>query len=365
MIPELVPFYDAVKHPMETGNKPVIGYLCSYAPEEIIHAAGYHPMRLFSSKPDIQLAENHLQAYCCSLVRGILEDALAGNFKDLEGMVFPHTCDSIQRLSDIWRMNLKPAFFADLVMPAKLNTKASETYVEKVLERLVSDLEAHGGKKISQADLAESIGLFNGIRGRLSTLYTLYAQDPGIISGKDLFTIVKASMTMEREKLDLCLEKLLSQLKPMAPPKAPPKRLFLSGSVCDMPALYTQLERAGGHVVGDDLCSGQRYFQKRIPENLPPIKALTQGYTQRLVCPAKHRGTTIRGEELVERVRESQADGVIFTLLKFCDPHAFDYPYLKEFLDKAGIRHLHLEMDDNQDSQGQTATRLETFIQMI
>ena len=51
-------------------------------------------------------ADAHLQAYSCSLVRGALEDALAGRLDFLDGaMVFPHTCDSIQRLSDIWRMN--------------------------------------------------------------------------------------------------------------------------------------------------------------------------------------------------------------------------------------------------------------------
>ncbi|MCG8620323.1 MAG: 2-hydroxyacyl-CoA dehydratase family protein, partial [Desulfobacterales bacterium] len=80
---------------------------------------------------------------------------------------------------------------------------------------------------------------------------------------------------------------------------------------------------------------------------------------------AKHSGNTARGEALVDLVKERQADGVIFTLLKFCDPHAFDYPYMKEILEGEGIRHLHLEMDDTQDSAGQTATRLETFIHMI
>ena len=55
----------------------------------------------------------------------------------------------------------------------------------------------------------------------------------------------------------------------------------------------------------------------------------------------------------------------IFMLLKFCDPHAFDYPYLKECLDREGIKNMLIEMDDQQQSLGQLSTRLETFIQMI
>ncbi|MCK5684724.1 2-hydroxyacyl-CoA dehydratase, partial [bacterium] len=98
---EINVFHDALNDISTTalkikgGNKKIIGHLCSYTPEEIVHAAGLHPMRLFSSKSDIVLAENHLQAYCCSLVRGVLEDSLSGKFDFLDGTIFPHTCDSI------------------------------------------------------------------------------------------------------------------------------------------------------------------------------------------------------------------------------------------------------------------------------
>jgi len=43
---------------------------CTYAPEEIIVAAGAHPIRLFGTGEKIHRAEAHLQSYCCSLVRG-------------------------------------------------------------------------------------------------------------------------------------------------------------------------------------------------------------------------------------------------------------------------------------------------------
>ncbi len=68
-------------------NKKIVGYLCSYAPEELIYAAGFHPIRLFSSKSDIVMAEDHLQAYCCSLVRGVLEDSLSERLDYLDGTV--------------------------------------------------------------------------------------------------------------------------------------------------------------------------------------------------------------------------------------------------------------------------------------
>ena len=367
------PFYDAVNHPATAGPAPgtrkTIGYLCSYAPEELIFAAGCHPMRLFSSKSDIQLSENHLQSYCCSLVRGILEDGLAGRLECLDGIVFPHTCDSIQRLSDIFRLNIKISFFADVVLPVNLTSQASKDYMGQVLDKFKSDLETWTGIPITAPRLAASIALFNRIRKSLARIYDIKSQTPAIINGKDLYTVIKASMLMDREvladRLDTLIQTLESQSASPTLSPASPKRLILSGSVCDMPDLYTLIEGAGAAVVGDDLCSGQRWFEGLVPEDIPPMAGLTARYTERIICPAKHSGTRARSKALIHRVREKKADGVVFTLLKFCDPHAFDYPYLTEELDRAGVRHLLLEMDDSQDSTGQMATRLETFIHMI
>ena len=122
----------------ETGRK-VVGYFCSYAPEEIILAAGVHPYRLFGSGEKIRLAEAHLQSYCCSLVRGALEDALSGRLAFLDGVVFPHTCDSIQRLSDIWRLNIPYGFHTDVVLPVKLNTDSAREYMINVLKAFRAD----------------------------------------------------------------------------------------------------------------------------------------------------------------------------------------------------------------------------------
>jgi benzoyl-CoA reductase/2-hydroxyglutaryl-CoA dehydratase subunit BcrC/BadD/HgdB len=102
-----------------------------------------------------------------------------------------------------------------------------------------------------------------------------------------------------------------------------------------------------------------------VTEGQPPLTALADRYRTRVTCPAKHAGLATRADHLRSLVDRTRADGVIFAMLKFCDPHAFDYPYIKAFLDDAGIRSLVLELDDSQDSLGQLATRIETFIHMI
>jgi bcr-type benzoyl-CoA reductase subunit C len=368
---EITRFHDAVNQPWDfaarirqTGRK-IIGYLCSYAPEELIHAAGCHPMRLFSSGHEILLAENHLQSYCCSLVRGVLEDSLAGRLDFLDGTVFPHTCDSMQRLSDIWRMTGRYDFFADLLVPAKLDTQSSAAYLESVLARFKADLETALETTITDQDLASSIALFNRIRTLLAGIHEFCVRYPGRIRGADMTALVKGTMIMDRNEAATLLADVAASLDHLPVPDPPVKRVILAGSVCDTPDLSDMVETAGGAVVGDDLCTGQRWFDGIVTEGQPPLTALADRYRTRVICPAKHAGLTRRADHLRSLVDRTRADGVIFAMLKFCDPHAFDYPSLKACLDAQGIRSMTLEIDDSHQNQGQISTRIETFIQML
>ena len=142
------------------------------------------------------------------------------------------------------------------------------------------------------------------------------------------------------------------------------KRLLIAGGLCDYPDLYGVLEKSGGVVVGDDLCTGSRWFEGAVGDG-DPIKALAARYLDRPICAAKHSTNTARGERVVELAKTSGADGVIFLLLKFCDPHAFDYPYMKEFLDRENIPNMLYEVEDQLPSEGQLQTRFETFIHML
>lgn len=355
----------ALASTIKAKSRKIIGYMCSYAPEELIYAAGFHPMRLFHSKSEIVVAENHLQSYCCALVRGVLEDSLSGRLDFLEGAVFPHTCDTIQRLSDIWRMKGRYHFFADVILPVKLNTPSARTYMEAVLERFKNELETAGGNPITHGDLQNAIHTFNGIRRNLTEIAALKSENPGIIKGSDLYAIIKGAMMMDRDDVAALLPVISAKLqsKNLAPVQG--KRLVISGSVCDAPDIYSAIEAAGGLIVGDDLCTGARWFEGEISTDIDPITAIAKRYMERMICPAKHRGANTRGENIVTLARKHKADGVIFLLQKFCDSHAFDYPHMKDFLEQHGIKNMRLEMEVEHQAAAQLTTRIETFVHMI
>jgi bcr-type benzoyl-CoA reductase subunit C len=360
------PYAYCRKYKAGTG-KNIVGFTCSYTPEEIIYAAGALPFRLFGTNEGIHRADMHLQSYCCSLVRGILEEGLSGRLDFLDGAVFPHTCDSIQRLSDIWRLNVTPQFHIDLVLPVKLNTTSARQYLIDILEKFKKDLERALGAKITDGALSDSIKIYNQIRALIMQLYTLRAQKPEVLNGRDFHIIIKAAMIMDRQLLLKTLREIVAQLEKTPGTKTNPgtKKLLLTGSICSHPDIYDIIENAGGVVVWDDLCTGSRYFEGVLDEKAPPLEAIAQRYLDRDICPAKHAGLTDRGESLVQMVRKHQADGVVFMLLKFCDPHAFDYPYIKEMLERENIPCMLLDMEEQLPAGGQLQTRFETFIQIL
>ena len=345
---------------------PVVGTLCSYAPEELILAGGALAHRIVGGSGPISKADAHLQSYSCSLVRGALEDALVGGLDFLDGIIFPHTCDAIQRLSDIWRLNADTGFHLDVVLPVKLNTDSARIYMTAVITEAKDRLETLLGRSIEDADLRRAIETYNQIRETMERLYTLCRQRPGFISGSDLHAIVRASMVMHRGEFLACLSDVMDRFEQQSgEDTAAAKRIFLSGGVCNLPDFYGLIESAGGVVVGDDLCTGSRGLTGRIELQGDPLSAIARRYARRAICPAKHAGITRRGDELVHQARESGAQGVIFIFLKFCDPHAFDYPYLKGMLDEAGLPSLLIELEERTEGQGQLQTRCEAFMEML
>jgi benzoyl-CoA reductase subunit C len=346
-------------------KRPVFGYFCTYTPEEILHAAGGIPFRIIGQKKSVVCSDAHLQSYSCSLVRTGLDMALTKKLDFLEGAVFPHTCDSIQRLSDIWRINTGYRFHADIVLPVKLHTESARTYLIEELGSFVKKVEAFTGNAIRNDSLVEAIRLYNRMRGNLAKLYEAKKMNPAAIPSGAVNDCVQAAMFMPVEEHNRLMESLLPGIGTAAG-DGRPARVLLVGNLCVFNEIYDYIEAAGGTVVGDDMCTGSRYFAVNADEKAPnPIEALADRIIRRPICAAKHNPQVDRGAYLKKMVQDTGAEGVIFLMVKFCDPHSFDYPYLKESVDGLKVPHLLLETEMDNPSLGQIETRIDAFMEMI
>ncbi|MEW6259221.1 MAG: 2-hydroxyacyl-CoA dehydratase family protein [Thermodesulfobacteriota bacterium] len=361
------PLEEGVAHASSTGRA-IVGYACTYAPVEIIHAAGALPFRIpMRSGAGSNLSDRHLQPYCCGFAKGILDDALSGRLDFLDVMVFPHTCDTMQRLSDIWRVNRLPGKHIDVDLPAVLTTPAARSYTESLFRSFAATLSGHVGGTLDEERLRKATVLYNRIRKRLRTV--VKGRNEGRIRafGEEIADVLKAAWVLDPEML---LERLDTWIREraVAEPSARTsdrRAVVVSGSQCAFSDLYRIVEDAGGCVVADDSCTGMRNMGGAVEESGDMMANLAAWYLERVPCPAKHRGLDARSDHLKDLVREFGAAGVVFVHLKFCDPHGFDYPDIKAKLDRAGIPSLRIEIDEGMIGEGQVATRIQAFLETL
>ena len=126
------------------------------------------------------------------------------------------------------------------------------------------------------------------------------------------------------------------------------------------------LEENNIAVVGDDLAQETRQYRTAIPEKGgTPIRRLAKQWMNRKGCCLAHEDFKQRGEMLAEMCKETGASGVMYCLMKFCDPEEYDYPICRSALQDVGIPTLMLEIDQQSTSCEQARTRVQTFADMI
>jgi bcr-type benzoyl-CoA reductase subunit C len=347
------------------GYRPM-GYLCSYVPEEMIHAAGYTPLRLRGTTAPLRQVDAHLQSFTCALCRSTLDQLLGGELDFLAGTIFSHTCDTMQAQADLWRMNSQPSFFVDTVMqPANLGAPSARPYLVAELRRFGERLASFSGQPITEAALQASISLYDETRRLVGALQGARDRLPATA----YFAILDAAQRMPREEFNPLLAGLLADLdagaqEPEHGPAGSAPRLFLVGAVLDEPRLLEIVEELGARVAGDDLCSGSRHFLEQVGAGGDPFESLADHYLQRSPCPTKLHPDHNPGRHLLDQASQVRADGILFALEKFCEPHAFDYALVRPMLEEAGMPHLLLEMEQTPSLEA-LRTRLQAFIEMI
>ncbi len=349
----------------ETG-KPVIGYLCCFAPPEIISAAGAIPYRI-TGQPgmDTSAADAYVEPYGCTYVRNILARAVDGKLDFLDGLIISHSCDMVQRLYGIWTYSHPLPYSYLFNVPHQISPWAQRFY-KRELGFFQESLEKFTGHQVTIPELKNIIVKYNHNRFLVRKLYELRKESLPLIEGSEMLNLLIAGGTLPAEDFTVLLEKTTNDVIKRKPdgPKAP--RILVWGSIMDDPALYRMIEEAGGKVVADDTCIGFRVWEKDVPLTEDTRDGLTEHYFVTFQCPRTDRGPGIkRFDYLLQRAREYRVDGVVGYSISFCDPHKFDYPDLRDYLKKEGFPMLLIDDNYSFEPAGAIQTRLQAFIEML
>ena len=344
----------------------IVGWLCTYFPEEIYLAAGMESFRILGGAEETSKGDANLYSNLCTFVRNCLEEALRGHYEFLTGFVTCNTCEHIRRLYDVWKRYVHTPYAYIFSLPCKAS-EPTIAFFQEELQDIKKSLEEFFKLRITNEALHDSIALCNRTRTLLKRVYDLRKEDSPPISGSDVMEVVRAGMVTPKEPYNALLEKLLEKLenvRPLESDREQGPRLLIMGSELDDPEYLREIEELGGRIVTDDLCCGSKYFWDLVGEEGDPWEALARRYLYRSQCPRMHPAEG-RIQHLEQLAQTFRVEGVIYQTLKFCGPHAGMYPVIKNAFERMDIPVLRLEREYVSSGSGQLKTRVQAFFESM
>lgn len=360
--------YEKAKDWKKLSGSKVISLFPMHFPEELIHAAGVLPVLLQESDEPVTSGHAYYYPFFCGLSRSVIDQAAKGSLNFLDGFLAGDYCIQVVGAGEVFGVLLPKANSMFLRLPVG-NQPWTLADITQGLKEIKRDIETFTGKEINADSIRESIRIYNKNRGLIRKIYELKLSNPWILDSKDMVSIIKSSMVMPKEEHNEILESLLQELAKREVSRKEEVRVFVSGSLCGAPKydILSMIEQSGAVVVGDDLFHGYRYVSTDINEDMEPLEAIAAHYLEKnrdVPCPTRCDPTTNWPQYLIDSMKKCGAEQLVILMAKYCEPHMFFYPDIKEALERAEIPHLLIEMEHEVVSLEALRTRIEAFVEM-
>jgi len=350
----------------------VVGYSCTFIPEEILHAAGLLPFRLRGiGTTSVSIGDSYFGPVNCSLPKCMLQLAGQGSYAFLDGAIISNGCDSMRRLEECWRKASEdypgtlPGYYEYFSVPHKAVDYSIDFYAQE-LNDMIATLEKHFKVKITDKALKKSIRVYNQGRELLQKLDELRYRKEVPITGEDAMAILIAGHAMPREVWGDMLKDIIASLEKAPSVSDHKKRLMLIGSANDDVDFINLIEDGSALVVADTVCFGSRTYANLVDDKADPIHTLASHYLNNSICPRMLGYYKDRRSYIMDLVKKASVDGVILQNVRFCDLHGSENGVLERDLEAAGIPCMRLEREYGPLVEtGRIKMRLDAFMERI
>lgn len=343
----------------------LMGYFSNYISEEVIAAAGFHPVRIIGSISDSENSPRFLYTPVCSFARDVFAAACSGEFSMLSGVIFPNSCDSLKVLRQMWRHTVEQPHLYTLLHPVNTGDIAV-TYSADRIRDLADYLQSLAGTPFSTEDLKNTVEKFNQIRRLLRDLYAIRQRNPAFLKGSDAVALMTAGLMMERDEYLTILTRLIQTVQDKIQMEGRQKRIMIIGPLMDQLGLLETIEQCGGSIVYEEITNGARYCDTDVETEGDLYENLAKRYLKAGPSPTLNNPKAVEAEVFRKRVSELNLQGVICINQKFCEPHIHNYLMKKDLLRQMNIPTLMLEVEHGRQAVQQRVTlRIESFLETI
>jgi len=356
--------HEYAKEWKERTNRKIIGYFCTYVPEEILYAANMLPVRVLGSHEPPTVTEPYIFAMFCHLCRDCLAQGLKGRFNYIDGITEGQSCLHLRQTFNAWRLHIPTPFAYYIHVPHGIQNRHAVPYLTQELAKFKKALEDWTGKKITNEDLDKGIRIMNRNRELMRKVYEYRKLDNPKITGLEAMEMVLSSQMIDKQEHSKLLEKLLEELPNRKLTRSPGIRLMIIGSEDDDRVFMENVEALGATFVVDEHCTGSRYLWDNVAPNEDRLFAIATRYVNRIPCPSKDWPEFTRIEHALKLAKDFNVQGALVIQNKFCDPHGIEIPPLREALNQVGVQTYPLEFDVTVP-WGQFRTRVEAFLETL
>jgi benzoyl-CoA reductase subunit C len=370
-------FREAAEGPLQSAKRwkashgmPVVGSFPMHFPGELAHAAGTLPVILQEADAPITAGHGMIFPFYCGFTRSVVDQACKGEYDFLDAIMFGDHCVQVLGAADVVRSKLPNTRVHFYQLISAMSDPWSFARARETFAALKTGLEDLVGHSIADTAIRTSIQLFNRNRALLRKLYDLRRSGAVPITAHQMQMAVQSSMVMDKAEHTALLEQLLPLLADSAREGNSRARIYLSGHFCQAPkaSILELIEDCGGLVVDDDLYHGHRYISTDVEEDGDPLEALAHWYLARnlkVPCPTRVDQNADWEGYLLGAMERSKADGMIVLMAKFCEPHMYYYPQIKEVFETRAIPHLLIETEHEMSALEAVRTRVETFLEIV
>ncbi len=339
-----------------------------YTPQELAHSLGMLPFTLHGAGESIEIthADAPLGSFLCAISKSTLEMALTHRLDGMGAFVFPYICDVSRNLEGIFSRLMPGRGTHMLHLPQNFESQAAQPFLVAEYRRLLAVLEKAAGRPYRSEDLRRSIEVYNRQRTLARRLTELRKREPWRLSLQEHHLVLRLGTLVPPEVHIEVLERVLADAARRDRKKRDAIRVVLVGPFCEQPTLdlLDLIEETGCYVVADEL-QARLLWHGDVDARGDPLSALAAAYVETPVDIGVRRTPTTKEEAILRRVREADAQGVLFLTAKFCEPAGEDMVLYRRALDKAGIPSLHLEFEERSSSYEQSRLALETFVESL
>lgn len=359
---------------MENGKK-VIGLYCTFAPHELVLAAGAIPIGLCgTNEKPIPAAEKDLPRNLCALIKSSYGFGITDTcpYFTSSGLIIGETtCDGKRKMFELMS-EIKPTHVMSL--PPEATTEGALKMWKSEIIRTKEVIEEHLNVKITEEKIREAIKLVNNEKRARKALYDINKNNPSVLAGTDM---VKAAWltTFSHDKNDIIemLNNLRIELQKLAEQgdfygnKNTP-RILLTGTPIGLGSekVVKLVEECGGNVVCLENCTGYKIVDILVPEDetRDVYDLLAETYIQ-MPCSVMSDNEG-RMDLISDLSKEFQIDGIIDLSWQACHTYNIEaYQVEKLAKNKLDLPYLHLETDYSNSDIENLRIRIAAFIEMV